>query len=191
MEFTMDIMTDEMLMISFRDNRDFRLFSELIERYAKPALSIARSYMLEKEGAEDALQEAFLRIMNKSEHFHAGQPFAPWFYRILRNICIDMIRRKKIGSMLDIRLTDEWDVAIEDQSSDISANYRRLVEKLSSNEREVVMLKIAQDLSFEEIAKIVGCSVEAAKKRSQRGIERLRILARKANMSLQQTGTWN
>jgi len=182
-------MTDEILMMSYRENKDFRLFNELIGRYAKPALSIARSYMTDEAGAEDALQEAFIRIMNKCDQFRANQPFAPWFYRILRNICIDMIRRRKMHAVLAMRYVNETESSSGDRSLADATPYRALVGKLSSREREVVLLKIAQDLSFEEIAQIVGCSVEAAKKRSQRGIARLRELAQGARMRLQQTGT--
>jgi RNA polymerase sigma-70 factor (ECF subfamily) len=185
----MDILTDEVLMLSFRDGRDIRDFNELVVRYVKPAFSIARSYVRDKESAEDAVQDAFVRVINKCERFRADQPFAPWFYGILRNICIDMIRRKKIRDLLTLRFTGEIQtLAIEPAEPD-AAPFRGLVEKLTVREREAVMLKLAQDLTFEEIAKVAGCSVEAAKKRSQRGIERLRELAHSDRRGQGQTGT--
>jgi RNA polymerase sigma-70 factor (ECF subfamily) len=180
--------TDEYLMSCFRDHGDYRYLEELTERYGNPALNFARQFLFERENAQDAVQETFIKIFRESGNFNSSYKFAPWFYRILRNTCFDMLRKRKAyDDYIEKYETVEQETIIQaPEQTSVSREYLR---HLTDEEREIVLLKIVDDLTFEDIAKIVGCSVEAAKKRGQRALGRLRTLAQKHEAEATVTGT--
>jgi RNA polymerase sigma factor (sigma-70 family) len=96
-------------------------------------------------------------------------------------------KRKAYDDYIEKYETVEQETIIQaPEQTSVSREYLR---HLTDEEREIVLLKIVDDLTFEDIAKIVGCSVEAAKKRGQRALGRLRTLAQKHEAEATVTGT--
>ena len=180
--------TDEYLMTCFRDHGDYRYLEALTDRYSAPAYNFARQFLFERENAEDAVQETFIKIFRGSEHYDSGHVFAPWFYRILRNTCFDMLRKRKVydDHMEKYEAIVPQSVIPAPELASVSKEY---LVHLTKEEREIVLLKVVDDLSFEDIAKVVGCSVEAAKKRAQRALGRLRAFALKQETEAAALGT--
>lgn len=180
--------TDEYLMTCFRDHGDYRYLEELTERYSAAALNFARQFLYERENAEDAVQETFIKIFRERGNFNSSYQFAPWFYRILRNVCFDALRKRKVYDDYIQKYEIEAPETIVRAPEHASVS-REYLSGLTDEEREIVLLKIVDDLTFEDIAKIVGCSVEAAKKRAQRALGRLRAFASKQEAEAAVTGT--
>jgi len=169
-------MTDEHLMASFRDMRDLRSFEELTDRYSAKALGVARHYLLDQAAAEDAVQETFIRVMRHADRFAPQAPFGPWFYRMLRNICFDMLRKRKTYVNYMERFGADQSGSQWNGISDDVDNPSTLLSQLPGPEREVLVMKIINDMSFSDIAAAVDSTVEAVKKRSQRGLKRLKAM---------------
>ena len=88
--------SDEELMARFADSLDEHSFSLLSERYAEKAHRVALAILGNEEAAADAVQESFLRIVRARSSYRTAEPYQQWYFCILRNICRDELRRKKI-----------------------------------------------------------------------------------------------
>ena len=170
-------LSDAALMTRLSRRDDPAALEVLFRRYAAPAYRLALSLTTAAHDAEDAVQEAFLRVIRSRETYREGRRFAPWFYTVLRNVCRDQVRRA--GPVLAERNEE----APADPASDpaFSVERREAVEaaleafqRLPLPEREVLALRLYAGLTLAEVAAACGSSVEAVKKRSQRGLARLR-----------------
>ncbi|MDA3802898.1 MAG: RNA polymerase sigma factor [Patescibacteria group bacterium] len=134
-----------------------------------------------KETAEDLCTQTFLKALNKLPSFKiAGKDyFSPWLYSIARNLVIDHYR-KKASSKNNINIDDVWDLSdntdIErdidfKEKTKLIANH---LKKLNVEQREIIMLKIFEDLSYKEIAKIIDKSEDACKMSFSRAIKTLK-----------------
>lgn len=161
---------DEDLMLRFRDTLDERVFDELTERYYGRALTIAESRIFDRVLARDAVQDTFVRIVRNRKKYD-GRSFATWFYTILRNTCTDFIRkemrhRRKLETLA---AQPRPDAPAPEQSK-----FEEITAGLPPAERELMVYRYVQGLSFAEIAELLGCTEDAAKKRGQRALKKLR-----------------
>ncbi|MBN2375655.1 MAG: sigma-70 family RNA polymerase sigma factor [Sedimentisphaerales bacterium] len=159
------------LMAKFQAQLDNGVFEIIIARYSGPALAVARKYLRDAGLAEDAVQSTFLKVIRKRHTYNALRPFSSWFYTILRNVCLDMIRRQSLHQQALSKLIEQNE-PLDDKSQpgmDLG-----ILEQLPDGERAVIELRIIHDLGFRDIATALGISREAAKKRAQRGLRRLR-----------------
>ena len=69
-------------------------FRELMDRYRSHAMAVAVNILANREDAEDACQEAFLKVYRNLNTFDAGRSYKNWFYALLSNHCLDMVRKK-------------------------------------------------------------------------------------------------
>lgn len=176
---------DEELMESFRRSGDRNCFNLLMRRYTPKALNVAFYHLYDHHDAQDAIQETFIRVFNKSQQYKSEHLFAPWFFGILRNTCIDTIRRKKIHKSALERI----DLPIEDEDSPQPSmthdNILKLLNTLPEKERSVLHFRFNLGMKLNEIASLSGCSEEAAKKRAQRGLSHLKELIQKNTNNIQ------
>jgi RNA polymerase sigma-70 factor (ECF subfamily) len=162
----------------FRDRLDAAAFDQIADDMTRPALGVARQLLRDEPLAEDAVQEAFLRIIRHRRRYNPARPFQAWFYTILRNICRDMHRsrvrhdRALAGAVIRApRVTPPPDPALLD--------VRELLHRLPDETRSVLELRVIEGLGFREVAAALGISEEAAKKRAQRALRKLRTLCRR------------
>jgi len=155
---------------------DDATFRELTDRHYEHALRFATRQLSDSTAAYDAVQEAFVRVVRYRHRYSPRKPFLPWFFTILRNICIDF-RRKETRYLDLLRRAAE---TLEFSAGDGSAKGRaaEILSQLTERDAELLELRYAHGMSLAEIADTLGCSAEAAKKRVQRLIKRLRKHAR-------------
>ena len=161
------------LMARYQDRLDADAFGEIVSRFLSPALGTAHQILSDAALAEDAVQETFLRIVRKREQYIASMPFSRWFYAILRNVCRDMLRgrgrrRKAIEEAAAMSPREA------DQPPLDSFDSLDLMAKLPKEARDALTLRIVHDMPFRDVAAALGISEEAAKKRAQRALRRLR-----------------
>ncbi len=164
--------SNEQLMARYQRRLDAAAFDEIVSRFLAPALAVARQLTSDATFAEDAVQEAFLRVVRGRKQYQAGRPFSSWFYAILRNVCTDLLRgRGRYAKLLEgaALLAREAYAGVPDASDALE-----LLDRLPKDDRDVLMLRIVHDLPFREVAAALGISEEAAKKRGQRALRRLR-----------------
>lgn len=162
--------TDEALMLRFRDTLDDAVFDILMERYYARALTIAGSRIFDRSLAQDAVQETFIRVVRERKKYD-GRKFSPWFYTILRNICTDFVRREmrnrtKMDALAAVTQKDAPPAQQED--------FDELVAALPPADREILVYRYVQDLSFQEISELMDITEDTAKKRGQRALQKLR-----------------
>jgi RNA polymerase sigma-70 factor (ECF subfamily) len=165
------IQSHETLMARFQARLDSDAFEQIVSFYINPALGVARQILLDDTLAEDAVQESFLRVIRKRNQYIPGNPFSCWFYAIVRNVCLDMLRKRtREKDVLENAATTVEPIKQQIESFEIP----KLLDNLASRERDVLVLRIVHDLGFRDVAAALGISEEAAKKRAQRALKRLR-----------------
>jgi len=128
------------------------------------------------DAARDACQEAAARALRSRGRYDASRPFYPWFYRILRNHCLDRIAaRKRSVSVAETPVQVSDAVAERQLVHDERARaVARAIETLSDEHREIVELRHFSDLSYEHIAELLGCPVGTVMSRLYRARKRMR-----------------
>ncbi|MBN2452057.1 MAG: sigma-70 family RNA polymerase sigma factor [Lentisphaeria bacterium] len=158
-------------MARFRDGFDEQALGELVTRYQRSAYVLARCRLGDERAAEDAVQEAFIRVVRHRRRYNPLRPFAPWFHELLRNVCLDSRR----SHWRHRRKLQEFASAAADAREEARPGaWPQLLEGLSADERELLVLRFVEGYSFPAIASLLGCSEEAVKKRSQRALSKAR-----------------
>jgi RNA polymerase sigma-70 factor (ECF subfamily) len=163
---------DEALMRQFQEAFDEVAFDELVARYYRPAQVTARNLLGQSSAAEDAVQEAFVRVVGARKSFDPARSFAPWFYSILRHVCVDLQRKEGRRSKQLEALAEQ--ARDEAQAPPSDGRAAAMLQSLPPPDQEVLALRLVHGMPFHEIAAHLGCSVETAKKRAQRALKRLR-----------------
>lgn len=153
-------MTDDELIERIRDG-DENSAEELVTRYYSAILRYCRWHSVGDAQAEDLTQETFLRVFKNLSGYGKRDKFKSWLYTIANHLCIDE-SRKMIWNVLDDDLPDEHSVFSGVENRD---EIERLLQKLSPEQREAVILRYSEQLSFAEIAKITGCTMRTAQSR--------------------------
>jgi len=166
----------------YQERLDEAAFDQIVGRFLSPALAVACQLLSERALAEDAVQETFLRLVRRRERYDPSRPFATWFYAILRNVCIDMLRRRARREQAVQEASAEQ--ARREPGPPPSLDPFALLARLGEDDRAVLRLRVVQDMPFRDVAAALGVSEEAAKKRAQRALRRLRALAEEAQARL-------
>ena len=159
------------LMKRVKKHLDKRSLERLVSDYTPSASAMARQMLGDSALAEDAVQEAFVRVIRKRRQYVSSRPFSHWFYAILRNICIDTLRRQKREKAAVQHLAHRIKRFIRNERA---SDCIGLLGTLEPHERAVLELRAVHSMRFEDIAAALDISVETAKKRAQRGLRKLR-----------------
>lgn len=130
-----------------------------------------------KETAEDIVSQTFLKALTHIATVDPDRSFASWLYKIAQNTVIDHYRSKRTHSDID----DAWDISDEDvdivRDLDTASKFEEVkehLEKLGSLERDIIIMRVWQELSYKEIADIVGKSEGNCKVIFSRAMTKLR-----------------
>lgn len=169
---------DEELMAAFQASDDEEAFSELVRRYSEKAFRVAVAVLGNREEAEDAVQECFLRVVRARASYRSEASFSVWLFTLLRNVCRNELRRRSRVPKKEESLFATPEAAADPSEAaelrEEAAAARAAFEGLPAADREILTLRIHGGLAFSEIAAACGLSTEATKKRAYRALERLR-----------------
>jgi RNA polymerase sigma-70 factor (ECF subfamily) len=157
---------------------DIEAYSRLVDRHYERSARIAVRILGNREDAEEALQDAFLRAFRALEDYEDRERFSAWLTRILVNQCRTMLARtrRREAVFLDVEPRD-LDLAVDGTNDGgIWPELEHALAQLPLEQREAVVLKYADDLTYEEMARITGAGQSALKMRVQRAFARLRAL---------------
>lgn len=156
-------------------------FAELVHAHQRRAYGIARSLVSSEEDARDLAQEAFLRVFKSLDRFDFKHPFATWLHRIVTNLAIDHLRKRRLV-LAASRGEDEdggGEVELEDESQELpserleaietAALVREVIESLAPHFQRVLVLRELEGLACTEIAEIVGATHVTVRWRLHRG----------------------
>lgn len=154
---------------------DRAAFARLVEAYQGPVYNLAYRMLGNSTDAEDATQETFIRMYAKLHTYQPDKKLASWVLSIASHYCIDRLRRRK-GEMLSL---DDEPVAVMLPSrqegpetvamrGEVREEVQRAVDRLAPAYRVPLILRYWYDLSYQEIADIMGLTVQAVKSRLHR-----------------------
>lgn len=128
---------------------DREAFRHLVERYQKRAVAHAKAVLLNRDDAEDAVQEAFIDAYRAIGRFDTSRTFYQWFYVLLRNRCYKMTaRRRPTENLDDVQLLAAQSGTLDDTRLELE----KALHSLTHEEREIVSLKYFSGLSYDELA---------------------------------------
>lgn len=177
--------TDEELMLQVKRG-DRAAFNAIMDRYEKPVLNMVYRYLQDYDGAQDLMQETFLRVYKARERYEVRSKFSTWLFQIAVNLCLNERRFRSYrrhdsieamaGQEIPRELEDARTLSPEELSrkAETAALVRAAVQSLPEEERVMVILAKWEEKSYEEIAEIMGCSVDAVKSRLYRAKKMLR-----------------
>jgi len=170
---------DETALIKAAQAGDQDAFGQLVRAYDQSVLRLAMNLLRSPEDAQDVYQEAFLRVYRNLDSFRFDCSFHTWLYRIVTNLCLDHMRRRKVRKEESaVVLTPEGPVDRSDtltearadgdpQRSLFSGQLRRKIKEvmngLTPRERMVFELRHYQGLRLRQIGEMLGTTEEAAK----------------------------
>ncbi len=154
-------------------------FGELYERYYARVYRYVYHRLGNAPDAEDVTALVFMKALEAMPTYQSTRSsFAPWLFRIARNAVIDHYRRGRKHSPLDeveLHSTDA-DPALDVLNAERRAELRDLVEHLSDDQRDVVLMRYSADLSFPEIATTLNKNEPAVRMLLHRGLRKLKAV---------------
>ena len=171
-----DIETDDGLMMRFRGG-DATAFEVLYDRYAAQLFALCLRLLGNRAEAEDALQEAFAKVVDRRDSFEPRGSFRSWIFTIARFTCMDRLRVAKTERQFLERLDPtERDEPPENELL-ARTDVNRMLELLPIEQREVLVLHRLHGFSQEEIAEMLGGTEAGVRQKIYRALKALRIRA--------------
>jgi len=150
---------DEVSAIAACQKGDRNAYELIVRRYVTRAIGAARAILGDGALAEDAAQEAFVRAYRAIQRFELSEPFYPWLYRILKNVCLTTLKkRRRVDAVsIDAENAPPLSAAPVDPSARASREELRLaldgvMTQLSEPHREILHLAHYEELSYKQIA---------------------------------------
>jgi RNA polymerase sigma-70 factor (ECF subfamily) len=181
---------DEEALIRAAQAGDHDAFERLVRKYDGSVLRLAMNLLRSEDDAQDVYQEAFLRVYRNLPNFRFDCSFNTWLYRIVNNLCVDYLRRKRVRrTEPSVIETEEGTVdrlaAVPDTrgfsdpqrrllSKEVHERIREVLDGLSVRERMVFELRHFQGMRLKEIGESLGTTEEAAKNCLFRATRKLR-----------------
>lgn len=147
---------------------DSLALSQLYDRHAPALYRVLTTILSSHEDAEDALQETFLKLLDGK--MHGAQNVRAYLFASARHIALDVLRRRKREKT--------HAVEIDETTQKSSDDLWHLLQALPLEQREVVALKVFEEMTFAEIARVVKTSPNTVASRYRYGIEKLRQMLR-------------
>lgn len=174
-------------LIKLSRSGDRNAFAELVSLYQEKIQRLAYRMLNNKVDTEDIVQETFIRVYLNLNRFDESQNFSTWIYRIGKNLCIDLLRKKKSVYSLDAEFSNDEDAnyyaRLHSREStpehsviekETKTYILKVIDKLSEKYRSVIILYYLQGLSLLEISEKLNLPVTTVKSRLNRGREQLR-----------------
>jgi RNA polymerase sigma-70 factor (ECF subfamily) len=167
----------------------------LIKRHQSKIYGFIYSKIADSDLSNDIFQDTFMKVIKtlKSDSYNEEGKFLPWIMRIAHNLIIDHFRNNKKMPML--RETEEFSIfsiltdnsqTIEGQiiTAQIEFDLNRIINELADDQKEVLVMRLYQDLSFKEISELTGVSINTALGRMRYAILNLRKVIEKNKIIL-------
>ena len=164
-------------------------FTDLVEKYQKPIYNFILRIVRDETEAEDLAQNTFIQVWKAAQRYRANARFTTWLFTIARNLCLNEIRRRSrhpADSLDGFAHADEDQSApqIEDRTAanppaellqgELADKIEEALAGLPENQRTAILLCQRDELSYDAIAEVIGCSLSATKSLIFRGRETLK-----------------
>jgi len=139
---------------------DKEAYKIIVQKYMKRAYFTALGFVGNRDDALDLSQIAFIKAYRSLPKFDHQRSFFPWFYAILRNLCFNFIKKRKRSQIIPIEIVGNSNlVSLRNDQEAIKEIVWRAISTLPNQEKEIILLKYFQDLSYKEIAEVLNCPI--------------------------------
>ena len=190
------VLSDQELVANYL-NGDNKSFEILLERHKGKVFAFIMSKIKNRDITEDIFQDTFIKVINslqKGKYNEEGK-FLPWMMRISHNLVIDYFRKN--SKMKNIRSTDDFNIfdIINDGNrrqdeemirKRVHTDLNMLIKDLPNDQMEVLKMRYFDDMSFKQISKKTGVSINTSLGRMRYALINLRRLAKQRNIDLAQ-----
>ena len=165
---------------------DINAFELLMSAYEKNVYNLALRMCSNPEDAADMTQEAFIKAYNSLSSFRGDSKFSVWLYRIVSNVCLDFLRKQKRRPSVSLSVEDDDGESTELQIPDESNSPHKLLEQklsrealsrglkeLPEDQRQILILRELQGLSYDEISEVLNIEAGTVKSRIFRARKKL------------------
>ncbi len=181
-------LSDEALMQHYARG-DMDAFDTLYHRHKDSVYAFIHQFVTTPDRIDDLFQTVFMRIIRSRERYQPTARFTTWLYTITRSVCIDAMRKMSRADVIPLfpgqngeTTENEIDTLSGKEPSareaachaEIEREIENAIRSLPENQREVLMLRERTDLTFEEIGRVTGCSINTAKSRMHYALLALR-----------------
>ena len=168
---------------------DMRAFEELVDKYKQPVINLVYRSLRDPIEAEDLAQNVFLQVYKSAHRYRVSAKFSTWLYTIARNLCLNEIRRRSrhpadpldashpeqddqpARQYEDRKVFPAHDLVLQDE---LFAKVDQAISALPENQRTALLLCREEEMSYDEIAEVLGCSLSATKSLIHRGREAIK-----------------
>ena len=149
--------SDEKLMLRAKEG-DMAAFELLVKRYMKRAYFLLLGFTGDPEGSWDLSQEGFVKVFKSLKRFNPQYRFYPWFYKILKTLALNYLRSRKRETDISNPIPDSsYNPEIIRERNERKDTVWKAIWELDPGEREIIILKHFQGLSYKEIAQALDC----------------------------------
>jgi len=192
---------DAVLMLRVKRG-DRAAFAELVEKYKQPLFNFVFRTLRDEIETEDVTQNTFLQVWKSRARYQRTAKFSTWLFTIARNLCLNEIRRRSRHPAESLEEThaehdDQPSRQYEDKKiflptetalhGELAKKIEEALAELPENQRTAILLCRQDELSYEEIAEVLNCSLSATKSLIHRGRD---FLKEKLKPYLQ-SGDWD
>jgi len=175
-----DLIYERLLVVRAQAGDD-AAFAELVERFSPRLRYFLRKLLASTYDAEDTLQDVWVDVIRSLPRLNDPQALVAWLYRIARDRAFARLRKmrppeqlREDGLVVDVTAGDETEFSEED-----AASIHAALDTLPPEQREVLVLRFLEGMSYEQIASIVGCQVGTVRSRLHYGKRTLRSVLEK------------
>lgn len=183
---------DELEIIEKVKRGESKYFAEIITKYKKVVFGHAYNFLRNKEEAEDAAQEIFVSVYNNLKNFRGDAKLSTWIYRITVNTCKNRLKQlqrargqmaeesyeegaEEKPSLVDgLKEKEEKEPDKSYASEEVRKTVYKRIDELTGEQRQVIMMRDVEGLSYGEIGQVLKISVSAVKSKLFRARENLR-----------------
>ena len=177
-------------------------FEQLVDKYKQPVLNLVYRTLRDSSEAEDLAQNVFVQVFKSADRYRVEAKFSTWLITIARNLCLNEIRRRSrhpaesleaaespdddfaSRQFQDHKNTSAPDLLLRDE---LTSKVEEALASLPENQRTAILLYKEKDMSYEEISKVLDCSLSATKSLIHRGRETLKQILK----PYLKTGVWS
>jgi len=179
---------DAALMLRVKQG-DSAAFAQLVDKYKQPVFNLVYRMLHDATEAEDLAQNVFVQVFRSAHRYQVSAKFSTWLFTIARNFSLNELRRRSRhpSASLDATHPEQDDHPLrqfEDKQTcsppesllhgELEEKIQQALAELPEHQRTAILLCRQEELSYEEIAKVLGCSLSATKSLIHRGRDSLK-----------------
>ncbi|MBW7913946.1 MAG: sigma-70 family RNA polymerase sigma factor [Taibaiella sp.] len=169
--------SDEELVSRYAERNEHQAFAALFERYSHLVYGVCLKYLNDTEGAKDATQQIFIKLLEDLKKFSITH-FKAWLYKVARNYCYMLLRKEEpvvLAENLadDMEFEDEWHQKIKEEH--FLNELETAIQELSKEQRICIRYFYLQKMSYAEVARQANYDLNTVKSAIQNGKRNLKI----------------